>query len=304
MKSTPASMAESITLALTRIRAPEALRDVKVEEMPGHGGRIMTPCILVRHAGSPHAHVFDLETDRETLPPACADKVARRLVETHADLAIKAAEHDGVAIIAAPLSVLPDTRPLFAFDEREGGPLTSFSMFADVLSHSLVRRRVRVQRMVTATMHNTAVRMATQEKMRSDMLAAAGGDRRAALTCCPVTARAIVEDPGKWRPKIEEALADDAGVGGFRDGQYRPMVHLGGARWRGSTFMADGEQPETVRAALVGRPLTDFVRHRLIPEGITITGSAQRRGDGEIYVRTDTLPVPMAPILDLLGLSA
>lgn len=304
MKSTAASMAGRIQEALLILRAPTAIRDVTVEEMKGQGRRIMTPCIVVRHGGSPHPHVFDLSTDRETLPPTCAEKIARRLIQTHLEISIMGAEHAGVTVIMAPLRMVLDAEPVIAFDEWEGGAGTNFSLFTEVLGHSLDRRMVRVQRVTANTAHDIAVRMAEQEKLRATMLASAGGDRRAALFCCPVAARAIMEAPDEWRVKVEEALRDDGGVSGFRDGRYRPMVHLGGARWRDTTFMADGEQPETVRTAMVDRPLTDFVRHRLIPDDIIITGTAQRMGDREIFVRTDATPVPMAPLLDLLGLAA
>lgn len=302
MKSTTDSMARSISEALVRKGAPSEIRGVTVEEMIGQCRRIMTPCILVRHEGSRMAHVFDLAVDRETLPPGIADSIAVRLMETALD-PIRNAEHSAVEVMLSPFtSLLPDGAALALDSDR--GTLSEFSLFCEALDHQLGRGMERYTGIRSANANDTASRTAGCETRRAAMLDAVGGDRKAALRCCPVAERTIAENPDKWRTRMTEALEGMGGMNQFLDGIYRPMIHFGsGVRWRQSTLIVSTEFPETVRTALVGRPLTDVFRHSSIPDSIMITGIAQRRGDGEAYVRTDAETVPLEPSLDLLKLT-
>jgi len=310
MKGDPIQIAAAIDAALTRRggRGPiiaegkhhrrRSLSPVTVAEAP-------TPVLgcevfLVTTADARYPRMVHPAVDREILPPGIAETVADQLVHDELVRGAMDDEHDAVmtglrefaGLLPAPVTLALNG------DDHTGEP---FAVFATVIDHKLAWRTICIQRIGHRSVAKTAERLIKEQTLRAEMLDAATGDRAEALLCCPVAARAIVADPAKWHARVTEDLAQGCTTNGFRDGVYRPYIHLKGARWRGDTLMADGEFPEAVRAAMVGRRLGEIVDHDLIPGDIAITGSAQRRGDGQIYIRTDATPVPMAPLFRLMG---
>lgn len=260
--------------------------------------------VLLAHAGTlPCPRLFDLPIDREVLPPGVADDIVRTLVGDVADLEAILPHHADVeehvhglqAILEDPVSIVLHGTAAYA--------ATPFAIYARMLSHTLHPRWNRIWRIGRSNAEQTFKRMAEEEMQRREMLQACRS-RRAALQCCPVAMEAILAQPDEWRARIRKDLEGHATGIPFKEGCYRPMMFLGkGVRWRESTLMIDRELPDTLRTAIVGRPLSDIITHNWLPDGISVTGSALRRGDGQTYVRTDAASIQMTAAFDAIDLA-
>lgn len=301
MKADPISATKAIETALERIDKKKTVGAVRLDPVPGPTEQDRRAGVLVTPEGVAYPRLFDLPVDRDVLPPGVAETIAGQLVEDADDRTALDAMHAETLALFADLAAQLPQPPFLALHSSDAFPATPYSLFGPILSHTFERRWTRVWRVGGNPAKTTAQLMAGEERSRADRLREAGS-RAAALTCCPVAARMIREDPGKWRARIVDELSGRTSTMAFRDGVYRPMTFIGGARWRESTLILKGEMPDTLRSAIEGRPLTALVEHTMIPDDITITGTAQRMGDGEVYVRTDAKPVPMAPILAGLGI--
>lgn len=127
----------------------------------------------------------------------------------------------------------------------------------------------------------------------------------------PVLARMLASDPIGTIHAINGSIIDDALDGSeLLEGQVYKRVDFAdtdaildivlqlddGIIWRPDLAAIEFEDlPDTVQAALAGRPLSDLVTHPLLPEHIVI--SEVDDAEGGVFVHYVPEHVPLAPIL-------
>lgn len=125
-------------------------------------------------------------------------------------------------------------------------------------------------------------------------------NRLRVLKCCPVLAKMIIgkADPGAWADMIETALIDlNAGDQiHFNNGKLVHSVALSDrVRWKSDRITLLDPLPDTISAAIIGRPLKEVVDHPLIPEDAEILQAKTKGGKTIIHVKC--ADAPLLPLL-------
>lgn len=123
------------------------------------------------------------------------------------------------------------------------------------------------------------------------------------LKCCPVLAKMIMEkaSPGAWADVIETALRDlnSGDQIHFNNGKLVHGVALSErVRWMSNRITLQDPLPETVTAAIAGRPLREIVTHPLIPEDAEILHAKNK--DGKTIIHVKCADAPLLPMLHYL----
>ena len=201
--------------------------------------------------------------------------------------------------VLGPYSRGPVTVHLHDHMDGQRDGFMRFSVHADLLSDSLRHRRTHI----TFRPHETTIdgglrRLVTEQRRRRAMLE--GGCREDVLTVCPVLATRVrtAWNPTTWCDMLVNGLADcnTPDFPHFRNGVLACAVNLpDGMTWNRGVLSIRSDMPDTVLTALRGRPLSDLLRHDLLPTDAVITTTSRQART--IRVTTKPTTEPFGPLL-------
>lgn len=306
MRAHPEDAAAKIDAALTAVGRTD-LTPVKVERTPVVLNDVREVVqILVLPAGRTIMRAHECAVDRERFPQTIAEHIARDIVWDEENREELEARHRSILEdYATFLGMLPET-PLLVSSTGNGSSNIQFDIYGIALTEALAPRMQLFNGLASlfeGQQASKALALAASQRARLAELAP-HADRKAALTCCPVAARAIVADPARWSTTLRNALDDRAGaLSGFWTGRYQPEVILApDLHWKHGFLRINQKLPETLKLALIGRHIRDVVEHPFLDPDCEIVGVTERR-NGMIYLRIDAQAVPLGPVLDAIGMN-
>lgn len=266
-----------------------------IEVRNGNRAADKSRTLLVKPAAWPIALEHHLEINREELTPTSAMQIAN-MISVHVGVLDRVmAVRSGLDDVIGTLNELTgggcEVVLQMVNDMLSDTPSVVLALYANLIDDTLKRVRERVS-IVTGTSQSEKqiLDRLTQTETTRQKLISDAGSRLAALRICSVTAAAIRDNPAGWKPRIRKALGlqGPKDVEGFRDGVWMPRVNLdekGRVQWRRDTLIVRDGMPQTLQAAIIGKPLSDVVDHPWLPKGAIVEWTNQRINE-ELYIHT------------------
>lgn len=299
MKADPCAMAAGIAQALRR-KYPNAADKILPLEVKIHHENNDDPEGIVLKTKMICDRLYYPLADRETVTPTDVDMIISLLIS---DLQEEANREEIRCKIKSDLSALNDigveTR-FMIFSHSAGKNI--FVIGAHLLSDALEPEWKWHHHTLNAISYAFSSVLSNEIKRRK-MLEDADGSRLEALKCCPILFNAILADPDSWDDHVVQAFKDqDGDACAFKDGVLKGIVHISqGIRWTGHSLRLREKLPDIMKSALVGRHLHDVIVHPLLPN-LRIIDVQEQRSTGQISIRVESEPVPLGPVIKVLGL--